>query len=74
MSVGGKDITHDKVIEPLGTTFGQESITHEPNHARKQYIVDEDAAEYYDEEFYTGELEDEPDGHDQTHWAEDDET
>eukprot|EP00959_Pyramimonas_sp_CCMP1952_P294964 6169434-Pyramimonas_sp.AAC.1 len=46
----------------------------EPNHARNQHFADEDTAEHYDEEFYTGEPEDEPDDYDQTYWAEDDET
>eukprot|EP00959_Pyramimonas_sp_CCMP1952_P040560 848240-Pyramimonas_sp.AAC.1 len=42
MSLVGKDITQDKVIEALETTYGQESTVYEPNHARKQYHVDDD--------------------------------
>eukprot|EP00959_Pyramimonas_sp_CCMP1952_P268025 5603984-Pyramimonas_sp.AAC.1 len=68
------DITQEKVVEALETTFGQEGIMHEPNHARKEHFVDEDTAEHYEEEFYTGEPEDEPNEHDQACQAEDDET
>ena len=54
MSIVGKDIAQDKVIEALETTFGQESTVFEPNHARKQYYVDEEGAEYYEEDAYFG--------------------
>eukprot|EP00959_Pyramimonas_sp_CCMP1952_P192930 4034053-Pyramimonas_sp.AAC.1 len=65
MFVVGKDTTQVKLIEALETMFGQDSIMHVPNHARKQYFVDGDTAEYYGEEFYAGEPEDEPDDIDQ---------
>eukprot|EP00959_Pyramimonas_sp_CCMP1952_P356082 7457355-Pyramimonas_sp.AAC.1 len=54
MSIVGKEITQDNVTEALETTFGQESTVYEPNHARKQYHVDDETGEYYEEDAYYG--------------------
>eukprot|EP00959_Pyramimonas_sp_CCMP1952_P131988 2759617-Pyramimonas_sp.AAC.1 len=72
MSIVGKDITQDIVIEALETTLRQESAAREPNRARKQCRVDDEIGEYYEEDAYYGQDDDVEfdDGYEQEYWAE----